>query len=183
MATTENIVVWAIDPSHTSVEFSVRHLMIAKVRGAFRVESGTIEIAHESKIPNAVDVKIDAASVDTREQQRDDHLRSPDFLHVEAHPSIEFKSKTIHATGETTFTVAGDLTIHGTTNSVELKGEYEGEAKDPWGNDRIAYTASTRINRKDYGLTWNAILEGGGLTVGEDLDITISLQAVKPKAA
>ena len=180
---TENLVVWAVDPAHTSIDFTVRHLVIAKVRGAFRVDSGTIEIPEGGKIPAAITVKIDAKSIDTREPQRDDHLRSADFLDAETYPFMEFKSTSVAPNGETEFTVTGDLTLHGTTKSVQLKGEYEGAAKDPWGNDRVAYSATGRINRKDFGLTWNQTLETGGVMVGEDLDITISVQAIKPKAA
>jgi polyisoprenoid-binding protein YceI len=168
---------YVIDASHSSVEFSVRHLVFAKVRGQFRVISGTLEVAPDG-VPTAIEAEIQANSVDSREEQRDNHLRSTDFLDAANYPTLTFSSAQINKKSETEFTAIGDLTIHGTANRVEFSGTIEGRGADPWGNDRIAYTAKTTINRKDYGLTWSQTLEGGGLLVGEDVEIELDIQAI-----
>lgn len=180
MTATTGTQIFAIDPTHSSVNFSVRHMMLSKVRGQFRVVSGTIALAEGSSIPAAIDAKIDVDSIDTSEAQRDGHLKSPDFLDAEHFAHITFTSTSIVASGES-FTVHGDLTIHGVTKSVELSGDLEGRTTDPWGNDRIAFSAKTKINRKDFGMTWNQALEAGGLLVGEDISIELDLQAIPAK--
>lgn len=171
---------YAIDPSHTTVEFIVRHLMIAKVRGRFNTFQGTIELAPGSDVPQAVNVKIDAASVDTREPQRDEHLRSADFFEVEKFEHLTFTSKRIEGTPDD-FKVYGDLTIHGVTKEVVLDGEFEGRQADPWGNERAGFSAETKISRKDFGLLWNAALETGGVVVGDDVRIELNVEAVLQK--
>jgi polyisoprenoid-binding protein YceI len=172
--------IFTIDPIHTNVGFTVRHLMIAKVRGHFTSVTGTIEIPAGSDLPNAVDVTIEASSIDTREPQRDEHLRSPDFLDAATYPTLTLRSTAI--TGSpSAFKIQGDLTIHGTTRPVVLDATFEGRATDPWGNVRAGYEANTTISRKDFGLTWNQALEAGGVAVGDEVRIEISLEAIAPK--
>lgn len=168
---------YAIDPSHTTAEFIVRHLMISKVRGRFTSVSGTIEVPTAGNAPSAVDISIDAASIDTREEQRDAHLRSADFLDVEKFPQITFRSTAVEGSGES-FRVRGDLTIHGTTREIVLDATFEGRAADPWGNQRIGYEAHTKISRKDFGLEWNQALETGGVLVGDDVKIELNVEAI-----
>jgi polyisoprenoid-binding protein YceI len=169
---------FAIDPAHTSVGFVVRHLMITKVRGHFSSVSGTIAIPSGSDIPDTVDVTIEGSSIDTREPQRDEHLRSADFLEVAVHPSITFHSTRIAGSAEA-FRIHGDLTIHGTTRPVVLDATFEGRVKDPWGNVRVGYEAHTAISRKEFGLTWNQMLEAGGVTVGDEVRIELSVEAIE----
>ncbi len=169
--------VYALDPSHTSVEFVVRHLMIAKVRGRFTKFDGQIELAPASDLPLSITATIDAASIDTREDQRDAHLRSADFFDVETYPHLTFESERIAGTPEA-FTVEGKLTIHGITRAVTLSGSFEGRATDPWGGVRVGYAAHATINRKDFGLTWNAPLEAGGVVVGDEVRIELNVEAV-----
>lgn len=171
---------YAIDPAHTNVGFVVRHLMIAKVRGHFTSVSGTITLPAGSDLPEAVDVTIDGSSIDTREPQRDEHLRSADFLDVATYPTLAFRSTAIAGT-PSAFEIHGDLTIHGTTRPVVLDATFEGRATDPWGNRRAGYEARTTISRKDFGLTWNQVLEAGGVAVGDEVRIEISVEAIAPK--
>jgi polyisoprenoid-binding protein YceI len=171
---------YAIDPVHTTVEFVVRHLMITKVRGRFTGVAGTIELQPGSDVPSAVQAHIDAATIDTREDQRDTHLKSADFFEVEVHPALRFTSTRIEGRSDD-FTIHGNLTIHGVTREVALKGEFEGRAADPWGGQRVGYSASTTINRKDFGLTWNAALETGGVVVGDEVRIELNVEAVLQK--
>lgn len=168
---------YAIDPAHTTVEFVVRHLMITKVRGRFAGVAGTIELQPGSDVPVAVSARIDASTIDTREPQRDTHLKSADFFDVEKFAALEFASTRIEGTPDA-FTIHGNLTIHGVTREVALKAAFEGRAADPWGGQRLGYTASTIINRKDFGLTWNAALETGGVMVGDEVRIELDVQAV-----
>lgn len=168
---------YAIDPAHTSIEFVVRHLMITKVRGRFAGVSGTIELAPGSDVPAAVQARIEAETIDTRESQRDTHLKSADFFEVDKHPALEFVSTRIEGTPDD-FTIHGNLTIHGVTRDVALKAEFEGRGADPWGGQRIGYSASTTINRKDFGLTWNGTLETGGVMVSDEVRIELDVQAV-----
>lgn len=169
--------VWTIDPSHTIVEFATKHLMITTVKGRFGAVAGSIvQNGAESK----VDVEIQAASIDTRAAQRDDHLRSADFLEVDKYPVITFVSRRVEgafdAPGDE-FTVIGDLTIHGTTREVALAATYEGRGRDPWGAERISFSAATKIDRRDFGLTFNQALETGGVLVGNELKIVLDVQA------
>ena len=169
---------YTIDSAHSAAHFSVRHLMISKVRGTFKTLTGTIELPADSAIPTSVAVTIDAASIDTREPQRDGHLKSPDFFEVETHPTLSFKSTAIRALDATNLEVTGDLTIHGVTKSVTAAVELTGQGKDPWGNDRVGYEGSFKINRKDFGLGWNQVLEAGGVAIGETVDVTLDVEAI-----
>lgn len=171
--------VWNIDPSHSVVEFTVRHMMIAKVKGRFGSFKGQIVGDPEDLTGAKVEVVVELASIDTRSEDRDNHLRSADFFDVERFPEMRFTSKEIKKTGEGSYAVEGDLTIRDVTRPVTLNVTYEGSGKDPWGGERAAFSATARINRKDFGLTWNAPLETGGVLVGEDVDIAIEVEAVK----
>lgn len=170
--------IYTLDRAHTTLEFVVRHLMITKVRGRFTAFDGQIDLKAGSELPAAVKVSIDAASVDTREEQRDAHLRSADFFDVEKYPTLSFESTRISGTPDA-FTIDGKLTIHGVTRDVSLAASFEGRAKDPWGGVRVGYTAHTTINRKDFGLAWNAALETGGVVVGDEVRIELNVEAVQ----
>jgi polyisoprenoid-binding protein YceI len=171
--------VWEIDPAHTSVQFSVRHLMISNVRGEFRKVTGSV---HDDGEPTraTLEATIDAASIDTRETKRDEHLRSADFLDVEHYPTITFKSKRIEPTAPGHYRVTGDLTLHGVTREVAL--DVVGPTppmKDARGNVHAGAQATTTINRRDFGITWSKALDGGGVMVGDEIPITIDVEAVK----
>ncbi|HEY6325119.1 MAG TPA: YceI family protein [Candidatus Cybelea sp.] len=170
--------VYALDPAHTTVEFVVRHLMIAKVRGRFTAFDGSVELEPASEVPAAIRATIQAGSIDTREEQRDAHLRSADFFDVEKFPTLEFESTRIYGTPDE-FTIDGKLTLHGVTRNVSLRGSFEGQAKDPWGGFRVGYSAHATINRKDFGLTWNAALETGGVVVGDEVRIELNVEAIR----
>lgn len=171
--------IWAIDTAHSSVEFVVRHLMMAKVRGSFTDFSGTIEIG-ETPETSSVEVEIQVASVSTRDAQRDGHLTSPDFFDAEAHPAISFRSTAVRDQGGNNYAVDGDLTLLGTTKPVTLGLTYQGTARDPWGNDKAVFSAEAEIDREAWGLTWNQALETGGVLVGKKAKIEIEVEAVKP---
>lgn len=166
----------AIDKSHSEVGFEVRHLM-SKVRGRFAEFSGTITFDSAKPENSKVDVTVEAASISTAEANRDKHLTSDDFFAVTTYPTLNFVSRAIAAAGNNAYRVEGDLTIHGVTKRVVLDAEYLGEAKDPWGNAKVAFEARTTINRKDFGLNWNAALETGGFLVGDQVTVTLSIQA------
>ncbi len=168
---------WAIDPAHTTVGFSVRHLVAAKVRGSFKTFSGTIHIGGSPAESN-VEVSIDAGSIDTGAEDRDGHLRSPDFLQIEEYPTLEFASTAVRAAGSG-YEVDGDLTIRGATHPVTLKLDYHGIVTDPWGNNKALFSAHTKIDREAWGLVWNAPLEAGGFLVGKTVDIELEVQAAK----
>jgi len=167
-----------IDAGHSSAEFVVRHLMISKVRGRFSALQGTIELGPDSDLPQAVDVAIETASVDTRESQRDAHLRSADFFDAETYPAIVYRSTRIEGTPES-FKVYGELTLHGVTREVVLDGTFEGAGADPWGGRRAGYSAQTKSDRKDFGLTWNQALEAGGIAVGDEVRIELNVEAIR----
>lgn len=166
---------WTIDPTHTTIGFSARHLMAAKVRGSFKSFSGTIAIG-DPVATSQVEVTIDAGSIDTGVEDRDGHLRSPDFLHIEEYPTLEFTSTAVRQAGSH-YEVDGELRIRDVSNPVTLRLEYHGLVTDPWGNDKAIFSASTKINREDWGLTWNAPLEAGGWLVGKHVDIELEVQA------
>jgi polyisoprenoid-binding protein YceI len=168
---------YSVDPAHTTVEFVVRHLMITKVRGRFTAVNGQVELAPGSDLPISVRADINPASIDTREEQRDAHLRSADFFDVEKFPQLIFESTRIDGTPDD-FTIDGKLTIHGVTRDVTLNGSFEGRVTDPWGGERVGYTADGKINRKDFGLNWNAALETGGVVVGDEVRIELNVEAV-----
>lgn len=173
---------WQIDPAHTSVEFAVKHMMFTTVRGRFKDVKGTIEADEENPGKSRVNVEIDAASLDTGVADRDTHLRSADFLDVQNHPMITFRSKRVEgaAKGEgDRFRVTGDLTIRGKTMEVTLDCEFEGTGKDPWGGTRAGARATARIDRREWGLKWNQALETGGVLVANEVKIEIEVQAVK----
>lgn len=169
---------WNIDTQHSGVHFTVRHMVIAKVRGGFTRFQGSIDFDDKDASTARVGVRIDAASIDTREPKRDEHLRSPDFFDVAKYPELTFESTKVEQDGSE-YRITGDLTLHGVTRPVVLVAEYQGAGKDPWGNERIAFEAKTTVNRKDFGLGWNQVLEAGGVLVGEQIEIALDIQAVK----
>ena len=170
---------WNLDPVHSVAEFKVKHMMISNVKGQFTGLSGVLTLDSEDITRSKIEASIDAASINTREAQRDAHLKSPDFFDVEKFPTLSFRSTRVRRNGDE-LAVEGELTIHGVTHKVEFAVEGPSEAaKDPWGNTRIGLSAVTRINRKDYGLTWNAALETGGILVGDEVTITLDIQFVK----
>lgn len=170
---------WEIDSSHSGVHFSVRHLVIAKVRGSFARWSGTVQAPNGDFSKATVDITIDASSIGTGVEQRDTHLRSADFFDVATYPELRFVGKRVQPRADSEIDVVGDLTIKGVTREVVLHVEQHGQAKDPWGNLRAAFTARTSIDRKDFGLTWNQALETGGVMVGDRVEIEAEIEAVK----
>lgn len=168
---------YTIDPSHSTVAFVARHLMIAKVRGGFQSFSGTIEVA-DDPTRSSVEVEIDASSITTGDDQRDGHLRSADFFEVASHPKITFRSTGVVPKGRR-WAVTGDLTIRGITGPVTLDVGFEGAGVDPWGNLRLAVSAAGEVNREDWGLTWNQALEAGGVLVGKRVALDLSASAVR----
>jgi len=172
---------WSIDPAHSRVDFVVKHMMITKVRGRFTDLEGTITLDDAEPANSGVEVTIDAASIDTQEEDRDEHLRSGDFLDVENYPELTFRSTRVEGLNleeGSEFRVIGDLTIRGTTRQVELDATFEGRGQDPWGGERAAFSAETTIDRRDFGLEWNQVLETGGVLVGHDVSIQLEAQAV-----
>jgi polyisoprenoid-binding protein YceI len=175
---------YQIDPAHSGVHFSVRHLMLSNVRGTFSGVKGTV--IYDSADPSAtqVDATIDAATISTGDPKRDGHLKSADFLDVEKYPAITFKAKRTEKTGDAEFKVTGDLTIHGTTREVILTVEdVSSEAKDPWGGTRIGASAKTKIDRQQFGVTWNSPLETGGVVVGDEVKLELEFQFTKVQTA
>ena len=174
---------WQIDPNHSAAQFAVRHLAISTVRGAFTKVSGTIQFDDKDIAKSSVDVTIDAASVDTRVEGRDKDLRSDHFFEVEKYPTLTFKSTKVEQVEAGKLKVTGDLTIHGVTKQVVLDVEGPTAAvKDPWGNQRVAVNATTKINRQDFGVKWNAKMDNGGWVVGDDVAITIDVEMVQKGA-
>jgi polyisoprenoid-binding protein YceI len=173
---------WNIDASHSTIEFAAKHMMITTVKGRLADARGTLTIDEADPARSSVTVEFDAKSIDTRSEQRDQHLRSGDFLDVEQFPTIAFTSRRItgaSAEPGAEFKVVGDLTIRGVTKEVTLDATYEGRGRDPWGGERVSFSAETRIDRRDFGLTWNAALETGGVLVSNDVRIQIEAQAVR----
>jgi polyisoprenoid-binding protein YceI len=171
---------WTIDPDHSNVGFKVRHLMVSNVKGNFEKHTGVVEINDRDITKSKIEVSIDTNSINTNVQKRDEHLRSADFFDVAKYPAMTFVSKKVAKAGKDKLKVTGDLTLHGITKQVVL--DVEGptkESKDPWGNFRKGATATTKINRKDFGLVWNAALETGGVAVGEEITITLEIEMVK----
>ena len=167
---------WSIETSHSSATFTVRHAGIAKVRGGVAIASGTITIG-EDLASSSVTATLDPATIDTRDENRDNHLRSGDFFDVETYPTWTFASTAIEADGDD-YVIVGDLTIHGVTREVRLETEFNGAATDPFGASRVGFSAETEISRKDFGLTWNAALETGGVLVGDKVKIALDVEAV-----
>jgi polyisoprenoid-binding protein YceI len=175
---------WQIDPAHSAAHFSVRHLMISNLRGEFGRLRGTVVIDPADVTKSTVAVDLEAASISTREPQRDEHLRSAEFLDVANHPAITFRSQRITAAGPQHFKLTGALTIRGVTQEVTF--EVDGPTppvKDPWGNVRAGITATQKINRRDFGLVWNALIEGGGVVVGDEVSITIEAELIQKASA
>jgi polyisoprenoid-binding protein YceI len=173
---------WTLDPAHSSIEFSAKHLMITTVKGRLADARGTITIDEANPERSTAEVEIAAASIDTRADQRDQHLRSPDFLDVDKFPTLSFRSRRIEGARKepgASFRVIGDLTIHGVTREVTLDATYEGAGRDPWGGDRLSFSATTKIDRREFGLVWNTALESGGVLVSNDIKIQIEVQAIR----
>ena len=171
---------WKIDPAHSAAEFKVRHMMISFVKGKFSGLSGVLKLDENDYTHSTVEVSIPAASVRTVDEKLDAHLKDADFFDVEKFPTLTFKSTSIRSTGGRDYAVAGDLTIRGVTKSVTLSVDDVSEpSKDPWGNQRIGLSASAKVNRKDFGLVWNAPLELGGVLVGDEVVITLDVQFIK----
>ena len=171
---------WNIDPAHSHAEFKVRHIMISNVKGEFKIGQGRLELDSTELTNSAVEVSLDAATVNTGDEKRDAHLKSADFFDVEKYPTLPFKSTSIMSLEDGELAVEGDLTIHGVTRKASFTVEGPTPpTKDPWGNTRIGISATTKINRKDYGLTWNAALETGGILVGEDVAIALEVEFIK----
>jgi polyisoprenoid-binding protein YceI len=176
--------VYEIDPAHSSAQFTIRHLMISNVRGDFKTVKGTVVYDPENVAATSIQAEIDVNSLNTRDENRDAHVKSAEFFNVEKYPSISFKSSKVESVDDGEFKVTGSLTILGVTKEVVLKVEGPSEeAKDPWGNLRIGASASTKIKRSDFGLTWNAALETGGVMLGDDVKIELDLELVKQKSA
>lgn len=175
----DTAVTWQIDPAHSLVEFSVKHMMFTTVKGRFAGVSGTVTVDEANLANSIVDVTIDAASVDTREERRDAHLRSADFFDVENYPTLTFRSTRVEPKGGDRLTVYGDLTLHGVTQGVALDANILGRGVTPWGNEVASFSAETALNRKDFGLTYNAALETGGVLVGDAIKIAIEVEATK----
>jgi polyisoprenoid-binding protein YceI len=169
---------WTIDPAHTVVSFSVKHLMAAKVRGSFKAVSGSIEVGPNAEA-SSVEVTIDAASIETGAPDRDTHLRSADFLTVDEYPTLTFSSTSVSDNTDGSYSLVGDLTIKGVTKPVTLDMRYAGTINDPWGNGKAIFSAMTTIQREEWGLTWNAPLEAGGWLVGKEVTIEIEVQAAQ----
>jgi polyisoprenoid-binding protein YceI len=175
---------WTIDPAHSAAHFSVRHLMISNVRGEFTKVTGSATIDPVNSAKSSVEITIDAASINTREPQRDEHLKSPDFLDVAKYPTLTFRSTKIEAQGAENFKLTGDLTIRGVTKGVTFDVEGPTPAvKDPWGNLRAGVSASTKINRKEFGVAFNALTETGGVMVGDEVKITIEAELIQQAPA
>lgn len=169
---------WVIDAAHSQATFSVRHLMITTVKGQFKIISGQLHIDEQNPANSWVEAEADVASIDTRDANRDAHLRSPDFFDAEKFPKITFKSTKVERVSGEDFKVTGDLTMHGVTKQVTLDGEYTGQIKDTYGNLRAGMSAKATINRKDFGLNWNVALESGGVMVSENVKIEIDLSTI-----
>jgi polyisoprenoid-binding protein YceI len=174
---------WTIDTAHSGITFSVRHMMFAKVRGRFGSWTGTIDLDPENLTHSNVEVEIDATSIDTGVADRDAHLRSPDFLNVDQFPTLRFESSSVVKASDGRYRVHGELTIRDVTHQVVLDTEFGGQATDPWGNQRAAFSGTTSIDRGDFGLTWNQVLEAGGVLVGERIDIELEVQVVQAAAS
>jgi polyisoprenoid-binding protein YceI len=171
---------WNIDPVHSTAQFKVKHMMISNVKGEFTAVTGTLNFHPDDITQSSVQASIDAATINTREAQRDAHLKSPDFFDVEKYPTLTFQSTKVANNGNGELAVTGDLTIHGVTRSVVFVVEGpSAPTKDPWGNLRVGLSATTRIHRKDFGLTWNAALETGGILVGDDVTLTLDVEFIK----
>ena len=181
-ATSPSTATWTVDASHTEVGFAVRHLMISTVRGRFGAVTGTVVYNEADPSKSTVDVSVDITSIDTRTEARDNHLRSADFFDVENHPTMHFVGKRINGDINGEFELVGDLTIRGVTRELTLDVSSEGRVRDPWGNDRVGYSAKGKIKRSDFGLVWNQALEAGGVAVGDEVKLSIDVELVQQAA-
>lgn len=171
---------WSIDPTHSEVGFEIAHMMFAKVRGRFEEMVGTVRLGPEGAVEeSSVEAAIQVASISTGQAQRDEHLRSADFFDAERFPTLSFRSTGVRDLGDGELAVTGELTIHGVTKEVELAVTETGRGTDPWGNERIGFSATTAVDRRDFGLTWNQALEAGGILVGTEVRIRLEIQAVR----
>ncbi|MBE2234715.1 MAG: YceI family protein [Anaerolinea sp.] len=170
---------WQLDPSHSSIQFVARHMMLSKVRGEFEKFTVDLDLNFDNPENSVVEARIDASSINTREAQRDTHLKSPDFLNADQFPELIFNSNRVERTGEATAKLHGDLTIRGVTKTVVLDVEYAGTSKSPWGATALGFEASTKINREDWGLIWNVALETGGWLVGKEITIQIEAEFIQ----
>ncbi len=170
---------WELDPAHSSAEFAVRHMMVATVKGSFKALSGRVDLDEDSWEDSRIEAEIDATSVDTGVPDRDAHLRSADFFDVAQHPKIVFRSTAIDPDGADSGKIHGELTIRGVTRAVTLEAAYLGGIKDPWGNRRRGYSAETTLNRKDFGMNWNQVLDAGGVLVGDRVKIVLNIETVE----
>ena len=169
---------WKLEPTHSTVEFSAKHLMITTVKGRIVDIEGTIYTNENDPKSSSVEATLKTASIDTRTDQRDQHLRSADFLNVEQYPEIKFKSTRIEG-GKQEFKLTGDLTIRDVTRPITLDVTFEGQTKDPWGGERVGFSASGKIDRREFGLTWNQLLEAGGVAIGNEIKLSLDIQAVR----
>ena len=174
---------WNIDPSHSAIHFSVRHMVVSKTRGRFGKFGGQLSFDPKNPAAASVQVTIDTASIDSADAQRDGHLRSADFFDVEKFPHATFKSTKVQDLGGDKYRVTGNLTVHGVTRPVVLETSFEGSGKDPWGGERAGFSATTSIDRREFGLEWNTALETGGVLVGDKVELTLEVEAVKQAAA
>lgn len=174
---------WNIDPAHSRAEFTVRHMMVTKVRGAFEDISGWLDFDEENPANSQIEATIQVATINTNAADRDNHLRSPDFFDVDHFPTMSFKSTSIEITGDNVGKVTGDLTIRGTTKEVTFDVEFFGTASSPFGDERAGFSGTTKIDREDFGLTWNVALETGGVLVGREVTINVDLQVVQEATA
>lgn len=170
---------WTIDPSHSSVDFSVKHMMISKVKGTFKNFDADITADPQDLTTAEIDFKIDLSSIDTKNEDRDNHLKTGDFFDIENHPHMTFKSTEITKQTDDEYNLTGDLTLRGVTKTVTFTASFEGEGKDPWGNHKAGFTAHGKINRKDFGLTYNSKLETGGVLIGDEVKVNLEIQAAK----
>jgi polyisoprenoid-binding protein YceI len=173
---------WKIDTAHSAIHFSVRHMVVSRTRGRFTRWSGQIEFDPDQPLKSRVEVSIDPDSIDTADPQRDAHLRSADFFEVAKHPQASFRSTQIEDLGGDRYRVLGDLTVHGVSQPVILDAVFEGSARDPWGGERAGFSASASIDRREFGLGWNKLLETGGVLVGEKVELQLEIEAVKQAA-
>jgi polyisoprenoid-binding protein YceI len=179
-STPASTITWKLDPAHSSAEFKVKHMMISNVKGSFNGLSGTLIEDPADPTRSTVEASVDISTINTGDPQRDAHLKSADFFEHEKHPMMTFRSTKVEKKGEREYAVSGDLTLHGVSKTVTFSVDGpSAPGKDPWGNTRIGLSATTKINRKDFGLSWNAALETGGILVGEEVQISLDVQFIK----
>ena len=175
--------IWKIDPVHSNISFSVDYMVLTEVNGNFKEFSGTLQKEGSDFSKSSIDVTINASSITTENEKRDGHLKSADFFDVAKYPSVIFAGKSFAKTGENTYNITGDLTMHGITKTVVINAKYAGEAKDPWGNTREGFKGTTSVDRTDFGLVYNSTLETGGLLIGKNVTITLNVQIIKQQQA